>query len=74
MWCSAIGCIVTLILSLLAVPHVADAQRAARVPRIGFLALVAGPGLNSEAFQHALHERGWVEGQTIAIEYRWAAA
>ena len=73
MWCSAMGCIVTLILSLLAVPQVADAQRAARVPRIGFLALVAGPSPNSEVFQHALHERGWVEGQTIAIEYRWAA-
>ena len=74
MWCNAIGCIVTLILSLLAVPHVADAQRAARVPRIGFLTPIAGPSPNSEAFQHALHERGWVEGQTIAIEYRWAAA
>ena len=33
MWCSAIGCIVTLILSLLAAPHAADAQQRKKVPR-----------------------------------------
>jgi putative tryptophan/tyrosine transport system substrate-binding protein len=54
-------------------PLAADAQRAARVPRIGFLSIVDGPNPNTEAFRRALHERGWVEGQTIAIEYRWAA-
>ena len=24
------------------------------------------------AFRHELRERGWVEGHTIAIEWRWA--
>jgi putative ABC transport system substrate-binding protein len=74
MWCSAIGGIVALTLSLLAAPCAADAQRAASIPRIGFLTVVAGPNPNSEAFQQALHALGWVEGQTIAIDYGWAAA
>src|SRR5207249_5391720 len=34
MWCSAIGCIVTLILSLLTVPPAADAQPPAKIPRV----------------------------------------
>ena len=25
-----------------------------------------------DAFRHGLRERGWVEGHTIAIEWRWA--
>jgi putative ABC transport system substrate-binding protein len=74
MWCRSVGCIVTLTLSILTAPLTADAQQAARVPRIGLLTLIAGPNRNSEAFQHALHTLGWVESQTIAIEYRWAAA
>jgi hypothetical protein len=37
MWCSALGCIVTLILSLLAMPLAADAQPAAKIPRVGVL-------------------------------------
>ena len=43
MWCSAIGCIVTLILSLLAMPLAAAAQQATKVSRIGWL----HPGLSS---------------------------
>jgi putative ABC transport system substrate-binding protein len=62
-----------LVLAILAAPLAAEAPRAARVPRIGLLTLVAGPNANSEAFQQALHELGWVQGQTIAIEYRYAA-
>jgi putative ABC transport system substrate-binding protein len=58
---------------MLAAPLAANAQRVASVPRIGLLTLVAGPNLNTKVFEHALHELGWVEGQTIAIEYRWAA-
>ena len=37
MWYSAVGGIVTLILSLLMTPHAADAQQRGKVPRIGFL-------------------------------------
>ena len=44
------------------------------MPRIGFLA--SGSAQTDAAFVHAfsegLREHGWVEGQNIAIEYRWA--
>jgi hypothetical protein len=36
-WCSAVGFIVTLTLSLLAAPLTVTAQRAAKVPRLGLL-------------------------------------
>jgi len=58
----------------LAVPRAADAQRAVKVPRIGFL----GPRTRSDtsflldAFLQRLRELGWVEGKNIVIEYRWA--
>src|SRR3989441_364735 len=43
------------------------------VPRIGFLNLRPGPNAWDAAFQQGLHDLGWVEGQNIALEYRWAA-
>ena len=71
MWCSALGCIVTLILSLLAAPLAADAQPPAKVPRIGVLSLPP-PGPLLDEFRHELRELGWVEGQNIVIEERGA--
>jgi putative ABC transport system substrate-binding protein len=75
MWCRAVGFIVTLTLSLLAAPLTAKAQSLAQVPRIGWLASGFPP---SEAarqpspFWQGLHELGWVEGQNIAVEWRYA--
>ena len=44
-----------------------------KIPRIGFLSPGSGePSPNVEAFQQGLRELGYVDGQTIAIEYRWA--
>ena len=54
-------------------PLAAHAQQTAKVPRIGYLALRASPSEHDEAFKQGLRELGWIEGQTIAIEYRWAA-
>ena len=55
-------------------PFPAHAQPPARVPRIGFLwlgaASAAAPRL--KAFQEGLRELGYVDGRTIAIEYRFA--
>jgi len=71
MWCSAIGWIVTLTLSLLVAPLAAEAQPASKVPRIGFLEN-AGQRLScsNPDFLGALHELGYVEGRTIMIEWR----
>jgi ABC-type uncharacterized transport system substrate-binding protein len=57
---------------LLALSFPAHAQQQAkRVPRIGILTIASrNPGL--DAFRQGLHEFGWVEGQNVAIEYRFA--
>jgi hypothetical protein len=69
MWCSAVGVIVTLILSMLA----AEAQPSSKVPRIGFLMPLLTPerAHNLEAFRHRLRELGWIEGQNVAMELRY---
>ena len=56
-------------------PLVARAQQQpAKLPTIGFLgaATPATWGLFIAAFVRRLLELGWIEGRTIAIEYRWA--
>lgn len=61
----------TLAMGVFAVPLAARAQPAGKVPRIGFItSRRRGPG--SEAFRQGLREHGWVEGQTIVIEWRYA--
>ena len=74
MWCSAIGCIVTLTLSMLAVPLAAVAQPAGKIPTIGFLNNSSAPTIarEFEAFTQGLRALGYIEGQTIAIEQRYA--
>src|SRR5712692_7420435 len=56
---------------LLAVPLAAEAQQAAKVARIGFLAgnLAASPH-PPEAFRQGLRDLGYVEGRNVVIEYR----
>ena len=66
-----IGLAVLVVLTLS--PLVTDAQQTG-LRRIGFL----GSGYPSAdspqplAFRRGLRELGWIEGQTVAIEYRWA--
>src|SRR5437870_13722113 len=52
----------------------ASAQQPKKIPRIGFLSAVdlAVASTRSELFRLALRERGYIEGQNIAIEYRSA--
>ncbi|HEY7062897.1 MAG TPA: ABC transporter substrate-binding protein [Chloroflexota bacterium] len=45
-----------------------------RAARIGYLATGQGPGPSSEAFRQGLRDWGWIEGQNIVIEGRWAGA
>jgi putative ABC transport system substrate-binding protein len=52
----------------------ADAQQPKKVSRIGFLtaATRAGGAHLTEAFLQGLRELGYIDGQNIVIEYRWA--
>jgi len=64
----------TLALTLLAAPLAAGAQQPPKIPRIGYLEALspsAGAPL-LEAFRRGLRELGYVEGQNISIDYRWA--
>jgi putative ABC transport system substrate-binding protein len=73
MWYGAVGCIVTLTLSLLAVPLAAAAQPSAKAARIGYLAMTGGAGSPlPEAFRQGLQDLGYVEGKTMAMVYRFA--
>jgi putative ABC transport system substrate-binding protein len=62
-----------LTLVLVAIPP-AEAQQSAKIPRLGYLS----PGFSSpqpartDAFRQGLRELGYVEGQNIFIEYRFA--
>jgi putative tryptophan/tyrosine transport system substrate-binding protein len=51
---------------------VAQAQLPKKVPRIGYVSLRSGPGDNDLAFRQRLRELGYVEGQNIVIEWRFA--
>jgi putative ABC transport system substrate-binding protein len=64
----------TLAGGLLGAPLAAGAQQAGKVPRIGFLSATSPsdrPPL-LDAFRQGLRELGWVEGQNIVIDYRYA--
>jgi putative tryptophan/tyrosine transport system substrate-binding protein len=55
-------------------PLATRAQQAAKLQTIGFMG-VATPSVQrkwTDAFVQRLHELGWIEGRTVAIEYRWA--
>jgi len=59
--------------SAMAWPVAAKAQQAGRVPTIGFLG--ADPTLFAPwaaSFAARLRELGWIDGRTVAIEYRWS--
>jgi putative ABC transport system substrate-binding protein len=54
-------------------PKAAVAQQSGRLPTIGFLGADAlGFGPWTAAFVARLRELGWIDGRTIAIEYRWS--
>jgi putative ABC transport system substrate-binding protein len=59
---------------LLAAPLAADAQQRANMARIGVLGspTASSYATRIEAFKRGLQELGYVDGQNIAIEYRWA--
>src|SRR5262245_38173959 len=60
--------------SALICSNLADAQQPKKIPRIGYLSSgdSATESDRSEAIRLALRERGYIEGQNIDIEYRYA--
>jgi putative ABC transport system substrate-binding protein len=56
-----------------AAPFGSFAQQQGKVWRIGFMSSNAESGPNEENFRLALRELGYVEGQNIAIEWRFSA-
>jgi putative ABC transport system substrate-binding protein len=71
-----VGFLVTLTLGLLVAPLAAAAQPAGKVARIGYLApgsaMTSAGTRTSQAFTEGLRHHGWIEGQNLTIEYRWA--
>jgi putative ABC transport system substrate-binding protein len=68
-----IGLALVLALSLTSLPLVGEAQPTG-TPRIGYLSNGKSTAVNVqvEAFRRGLRELGWIEGQTLTIDYRWA--
>jgi putative ABC transport system substrate-binding protein len=63
----------TLTGGLLAAPLAAEAQQAGKMARIAVLGATRPEDLPQwEGFRQGLRERGYVDGQNIAIDYRWA--
>jgi putative ABC transport system substrate-binding protein len=63
-------CLVATILLL--TPLFVEAQLPKKLPRIGYLSLRSGPGGYDLAFRQRLRELGYIEGQNIVIEWRFA--
>jgi putative tryptophan/tyrosine transport system substrate-binding protein len=67
--------LILLIVTLLAVAVIAEAQQRTKIPRIGHLSTSgdpSNPGLSVEAFRQGLRDLGYIEGKNILVEYRYA--
>ena len=62
----------TLAAIILVYAHVAEAQQAGKVPRIGYLSGSPPSSIKArtEAFRQGLRDLGYVEGKNIVIEWR----
>ena len=65
---------ILLVVAVVVVAAIAQAQQPKKVPRIGYLSAIdpASESARAEAIRLALRELGYIEGQNIAIEYRYA--
>jgi len=68
MWLSRL----LVVLIVFALCSSAEAQQAKKAPRIGCLKLVSGLGALDLAFRERLREIGYIDGQNIVIEWRFA--
>src|SRR5262249_56184857 len=61
--------------SIFAVPLAGEAQQTGKVYRVGILGESAGDPSEArlwQTFRSGLKERGWIEGNNMLIESRWA--
>jgi putative ABC transport system substrate-binding protein len=66
--------LLTSLAGAVAAPLGAESQEAAKVARIGFLTTTSpGGSPTTDAFRQGLSERGYVEGQSITIDWRWGS-
>jgi putative ABC transport system substrate-binding protein len=74
MWGRVVGTLILLTLLLLAAPRAVAAQPVGQVPRLGFIGNSDphSQALSLAAFRQGLRDLGWIEGQNLHIEYRWA--
>src|SRR5712691_11546019 len=77
MWCSTVGFIVTLTLSIVTASRTAAAQQAGHIPLVGVLrpgnpSDDADPKRPFNGFRQGLRDLGYVEGHTIRLVYRYA--
>ncbi len=65
---------ILVVVVLLAVAVIAEAQQAKKVPRIGYLSvglIQLNVSARTEGFRQGLRELGYIEGKNIVIEYRY---
>ena len=62
------------LLPLIATPALAQAPQAGRVYRVGYLSAPSRESVAQgvDAFLRRLRELGWVEGENLVVEFRWA--
>jgi putative tryptophan/tyrosine transport system substrate-binding protein len=61
-----------LMAAILLCGHLAKAQQPKKIPRIGYIAARSAPAAGEKAFLQGLQSLGYIEGQTITIEWRFA--
>ena len=77
MWCRPVVIIGMLALGILWISLVAMAQQPMKLPKVGVLSpepapTATAPSAALDAFRQGLRDLGYVEGQTILLEYRYA--
>src|SRR5712692_2596044 len=72
MWLNIVGLLVPFVFSMIAAPLAVKAQPPTKIPRVGILRHDAPPSRLVEDFRQGMHELGYVEGQNLVLEIRWA--
>jgi putative ABC transport system substrate-binding protein len=75
--CRTVGLTAILALALFMAPLAVRAQQPSETRRIAFIGLTSAPSSSARppvetAFRQHLRQLGWVEGQNLTIEWRWA--